>query len=70
MGRDAPGLHTFRPEGSESWSAWSWLEWASRKTLPTRGHELIFGEKKDIRKLVTGLAFQVPGPATNVLIHL
>ena len=70
MGRDAPGLHTFRPAGSESWSAWSWLEWAGRKRLPTRGHDLIFGEPKDIRKLVTGPAFQVPGPLTNVLIRL
>jgi len=70
MGRDAPGLHTFRPAGSESWSAWSWIEWGARKTLPVTGHNVLFGEKKDIRKLVTAPTFQVPGPATNVLIHL
>lgn len=70
LGRDALGLHTFRPAGSESWSTWSWIEWGARKTLPVTGFNAAFGDKKDIRKLVTGPAFQVPGPLTNVLIHL
>ncbi|HEX8407939.1 MAG TPA: hypothetical protein VF883_03675 [Thermoanaerobaculia bacterium] len=69
-GRDGLGLHTFRPAGSESWSAWSWIEWGARKTLPVTGHNVLFGENKDIRKLVTAPTFQVPGPATNVLITL
>ncbi|MCB1033855.1 MAG: hypothetical protein KDD47_08495, partial [Acidobacteria bacterium] len=70
-GRDGLGYHTFVPErDSASWSAWSWTEYAGTKSLPETWRATLFGEKKDIRRLVRGPQFQVPGPPSTTVIHL
>jgi hypothetical protein len=56
--RDQHGWHTFRPDASGgSWSIPSWTAWWGN-------------EPKDYRAIVPGQQFQVPGPASNVVVHL
>ncbi len=69
--RDGQGWHTFLPDNSgESWSGRSWAEYGGRKLLPETTRSRLFGEQKDIRKLVQGPHFNVPGTPSAILIHL
>lgn len=71
QGRDAQGWHYFEPDRTgESWSVWSWTEYAGAKVLPGWAHQGVFGEVKDIRKLVRGPHFSVNTTPSNAIIVL
>jgi hypothetical protein len=69
--RDALGFHTFRPDATgESWSVRSWAEYAGRRIMREQDRQGVFGEQKDIRRLVRGPNFTVPGPLSAAVINL
>ena len=69
--RDGMGYHTFVSELDHgSWSARSWAEYLGGKVLSETKRNSLFGEKKDIRRLVRGPNFKVPGPSSATVIHL
>jgi hypothetical protein len=69
--RDDKGYHHFDIERRwESWSAWSWTEYVAACLLPDMIREPMLGEQKDIRSLVSGPSFNVPGPLSAAVIHL
>ncbi len=68
--RDNRGWHTLRPDTAESWSTWSWIEYAGAKVLPTRVHKPLFTDIKDIRKLIRGPSFQVNVTPSHLVITL
>jgi hypothetical protein len=73
--RDNAGWHTFSLQRAyESWSATSWANYSRytfrRIPLVGRIEGSVYGVEKDIRDMTMTAPFQVPGPASAVVVHL